>query len=597
MTAQNQYKKTSLTIHFCILLVITLSSQASDERVIGNDMPELPNIACQVFDAQTRKPIPHARVTQATLPLKIDDFTRWYHFKSDQEGKAEIPVNHPNFSIMVHAEGYIPQEHPMPISKLENNQGPYKFYLTPNFQKRLLHIKDPQGQPIAGAKVYLFPFLRKSLGYEQAPVPLETFDQKVHYSRLNDLELLGTSTSSEQGIAAFSTQGYPILSLAIAKEGYESARHTLTFLKMGDMEQVILKPTKEYRGRITDDKGRPVAKVLIQYTQSEHEGIQLKDTYSDADGKYSLHTAYEDVTVTFTKIGHQIVNYKGHPKKLKKTIMESGPVHLIQINDPQGNPIKDVAIFAIFKEEFRPTFTLSAKPHFYTNSKGISQIPGTNGQKLTVILKKLGYPWQTYQINAHGTKSVLTYRPLAPLSGHTLDIHGKPVANVLVRMIRTNPDKKASLYNDYDLNNLKTLSAADGSFHFKGVPSGTIELRTQRPNYVVAKTSIQNFEATPQEGIKLRLKPSVKLRGKVADPKGNPIRNVWVKVLMEDGHTDKTLSRSDGTFKFAGLPRGFASIICEKAPGFQGEIDANEHTTTLKLGTNTLDLILNPKPQ
>ncbi len=193
----------------------------------------------------------------------------------------------------------------------------------------------------------------------------------------------------------------------------------------------------------------------------------------------------------------------------------------------------------------------------------------------------------------------LVVRPGGRLAGRILDMEGKPVEGVTVRV------EPAALERLRDvLRQQPVRTDAKGTFAFEGLQAGdTYRISAAKKGF--SRASIGPFPIKPgtvKEDLELRLDASAALRVRLLDLEGKPVTALEVSIYPESdargprgGNTndvpdDQITAEGEGRFRISGLPVGKAAV--ELLPDGYASIERKdlklEPGKTTDLGTHTV---------
>ncbi|MBL8896881.1 MAG: sigma-70 family RNA polymerase sigma factor [Planctomycetes bacterium] len=138
------------------------------------------------------------------------------------------------------------------------------------------------------------------------------------------------------------------------------------------------------------------------------------------------------------------------------------------------------------------------------------------------------------------------------LQGKVLDDAQGPLSEVLVSLLHT-VEGRLRLASS-------TKTAPDGSFRFRGVPAGELQLHTSKSGFQNARLSLEPLApGETREGLLLQMEPSFELRGVVVDTSGAPVAHARVtcrSLQSESMRLDQKLTGADGVFAWLQVPSG-----------------------------------------
>ncbi len=166
--------------------------------------------------------------------------------------------------------------------------------------------------------------------------------------------------------------------------------------------------------------------------------------------------------------------------------------------------------------------------------------------------------------------------PGGEISGRVVDTEGRPLAAVLVRLLRGN--------NSGDDDRFGTaITGADGSFTFRALQPDTYGLvaadamRQEANGAASRKDGIAVAAGEHRSGIELRAQPAVGASIRVVDTTGAPLPGAMVVAIDAEGRPlgnfAFAVAGADGLAQLGGLPRGGLRIV-GRAPGLSPDATA-----------------------
>jgi hypothetical protein len=128
--------------------------------------------------------------------------------------------------------------------------------------------------------------------------------------------------------------------------------------------------------------------------------------------------------------------------------------------------------------------------------------------------------------------------PTTPVTGSVVDEGGRPLADVQVVMTLEGAEP------------VEERTFANGTFEFKEVPEGAVELVIKTPGYDEKKISFEDGQERKGEVVLYPSLPAGQVKGEVRDLKGNPVA-ATIKITPGD----KVIQvKADGTFELELAP-------------------------------------------
>jgi Carboxypeptidase regulatory-like domain len=145
--------------------------------------------------------------------------------------------------------------------------------------------------------------------------------------------------------------------------------------------------------------------------------------------------------------------------------------------------------------------------------------------------------------------------PRSSVAGSVVDEGGRPLADVEVSIVQTGSEA------------VTVRTFADGTFQFKDVPVGAVELRVTTPGYDAEVITLDGAEPRQRE---IALRPTIpagQVRGAVLDFEGKPVAALVTLKAGDKKIADKKIEvRPDGSFELELAP-GTYTVIFE-APNY-----------------------------
>ncbi len=286
-----------------------------------------------------------------------------------------------------------------------------------------------------------------------------------------------------------------------------------------------------------------------------------------------------------------------------------------KVVDPQGKPVPAARLlFDYFSADRTPdkTWALSSSDgtfHFSLPKQEIEEAAGLETPwKFTYIMATAeghGFAWAPLRPETAGDVTLRLVPDDVPLQGRVLDLQGKPVANVTVRVdggievpnqdtleewIKTRRVKKDG---GNHFTTLKTIASkfpvvktdADGHFLMNGIGRDRIiTLRLEGPTIAT-----QRIKAMTRKGDTIAavhgatfdvvVMPTRPIVGVVRDKDtGKPLAGVVVRShtiagVLDFGGLVRTTTDKDGRYRLVGLPKGEKHQITAEARGYQPRAD------------------------
>lgn len=131
--------------------------------------------------------------------------------------------------------------------------------------------------------------------------------------------------------------------------------------------------------------------------------------------------------------------------------------------------------------------------------------------------------------------------PMVPVQGMVVDEGGRPLPDVAITLTREGFEP------------LVERSYADGTFAFKDVAEGAVELNFSTPGYDEVQLSIDAGQERQREVVLYPALPAGQVKGEVRDLKGNPLK---AKISITPGDSEIEVGE-DGTFELELAPGSY----------------------------------------
>ncbi len=204
-----------------------------------------------------------------------------------------------------------------------------------------------------------------------------------------------------------------------------------------------------------------------------------------------------------------------------------------------------------------------------TDEKGGFEAPGILGAfEAKVTLPDGRLAWTQGEVKEGGFSKVeLVVGKAGPLHGVVVDPDGRPVAGARVQALTDRQWANLGYHAPEGREQgLVATTGPDGSFHFEeGKPE-------PEPNTLHADAGperagmVQGFDpfSIPAEGIRIVLRPTLSISGRVLDGEGRPVK---ASVNLHRADAPRTVpwpsvdTSEDGTFRFVNLPEGDYALV------------------------------------
>ena len=152
------------------------------------------------------------------------------------------------------------------------------------------------------------------------------------------------------------------------------------------------------------------------------------------------------------------------------------------------------------------------------------------------------------------------------VSGRVIDEHGTPISKAAITIQnRETPAEISQLGNE----KLGTTTGSDGRFILRGLEPKTYSLNASHPGHAslrIPNVKIRSQSTNSLPDIVLLL--AAELKGRVADSKGEPLKDVTISAVNSDTDAIESVSNENGEFSLNGFSSGTSVVISASAPGF-----------------------------
>ncbi|HEX6898567.1 MAG TPA: carboxypeptidase regulatory-like domain-containing protein [Thermoanaerobaculia bacterium] len=336
-------------------------------------------------------------------------------------------------------------------------------------------------------------------------------------------------------------------------EGFARAEVTTRTAPAGQTSEavrIVMGKGQTASGRVVDDRGQPVAGVMVALFRMTGEGSK---GVSDQEGKfeiprlnpgeYELLLAHPDSAPVHRR-GIEIP--PGQPVvDLGDVELSSGGVIEGRVVDGQGTPVAGakISVFPTSEDRFSVSFELS-QPFLSSQSPpgdietaedGAFRVPGLQrGVRHHVIVQHPGYVDATlHDIEAPTAEPLrIVLRPGRSLAGQVVGPAGEPVARAgisLVEEIQIGDSRSSSS---------RSLAATDreGRFRVEGLPPGALTLEVEAADYLRRRVDGLLLPEDRDLGdLKIVLERGFQLEVQVLNAQGEPASDTLVQAEPEPG--------------------------------------------------------------
>lgn len=403
------------------------------------------------------QPIRGAEVTLVPREL-LGDQNLWvsisrYTKATDAEGRFAFENPVPVASVLaVVAPGYAP------LFRYEQELAPERavteleeLILAPEAFVRG-RVVDGDGRPVAGAEV------------RDAVASTPSFLRDLLFRHGED-EPAVTGPDGSFVLGKFA-QGEP-LRLVVVKIGFAPGEIWTHASREGEPVEVELRTVASISGRVLDAAGRPVARAQVSPANSGSDGGHFRWVATDESGRFEIDEAPPSrVYLEADASGHA----RSEPVALDlapgehhdgvELVLREGFVLTGRLVEPSGRPVQGVHIWA------RPGSSVAT-----TDAEGRFSIPDRARGPVTLSIDREGFlPIEEEVDFAPSAPPVEILLPTAEVRGVLLTLDGAPASGRELQLLDRESDVLTS-------SSRQTITAADGSFRFRGVADGAYRLK------------------------------------------------------------------------------------------------------------------------
>lgn len=349
----------------------------------------------------------------------------------------------------------------------------------------------------------------------------------------------------------------PELDLTVKKDGYVTKRMNFSAENLDTLAlRVTLKPGGVIKGRVTDEKGNPVAGVDITIREDEN---WIRFSKTDKNGNYEIRNVDTDrkfpvwvSTKNSRSSENKLSEFNNGEKetRLDLTIEQSAnAIHTIsgRVTDDKGLPVADAAVI------FGKSTCHSNKKETKTNKNGEYVLENVSDEKNMILVQATGYAPEFLPVDQGGNLTLDAKLSKGHFAeGKIVDSQGNLIPEVLIT-VNARTQVLGRLYNNsayVDADIYRWLYAvksdSSGKFILKDLPSKGVMLDLSKQDYTTPRNTAIKVDST--ENV-LAMNGTLLLTGKAVDAStGVPVRGFVVKwnVGSDD---NRIFNLPDGTFK------------------------------------------------
>lgn len=314
--------------------------------------------------------------------------------------------------------------------------------------------------------------------------------------------------------------------------------------------------TLRLEGQVIDEADQPVARAIIAIDANPPIVVESED-----DGSFVFERLIaRDYRIEATKgdryAGPARLRMTSQPEPLTLRMRRGGTVEVKVTERPGGAPVRGAEL------ELRSTLVWKAT----TNADGVATIRGIGPAWASLVARANGFAPSAVMVGtsdnpAAPVKVDIALARGAAISGRVIDDAGKPVAEArVVAASASDPFPVIDARRD------GVVTAGDGSFTLPAISAGSWRLTAAHGDHAPASSPpIIVDGVVAKTGVQLVLSAGAIVRGVVKDPRGQPVANADVRVVVRGSvpwrARRQALSGADGTFVMTGLPRRAVDVV------------------------------------
>lgn len=342
-----------------------------------------------------------------------------------------------------------------------------------------------------------------------------------------------------------------------------------------ELPPIVLDLGGSVGGKVTGPDGQPVSGAMVSVMREGDTELNIglnPSSPTNARGEYEINGLPSGTVDLVVKAPHLM------EKKVPGVEIREGALNTIDISLEQGNSIAGVVIDQVGNP------VAGARISVRDFGMGMKELNGSSGRdgsftiegivaedsvEITVSHQEFG-TYNDPRVPVGTTDLVVQLKGLAVLRGQVVAADGAPVSSFSVQPEATNPGTAVGKKLDP-----KTYTTVDGSFEYKGVPSGVYAIRVRAPDY--ALTSINDVQVT--EGVELDL-------GRIVLEMGGLIFGTVVDSTTQRPVAGARVRIVQGASRF--VRRGAGSLGGAPSPTQSTDANGRFRFENLKGGTLTL---------
>jgi len=442
-----------------------------------------------------------------------------------------------------------------------DSEEPRLEVLCPDGPSLAIHVTAPDGTPVLGAKVRLYP---QSL---RGPRDLKALDPAAF--RVGQAAV--TEFTDESGDATFKHGVVPDTIVLVEADGYSYSYGTVTReeTEVGRSD-FRLGSTASIQARVVDGlTSKPIggatvfASLAVTPEALESESRMLmfraltaRRAATDLAGRCELPLLDDQTSWSVWVYADGYPPRRTYPVHVAAfdqiiRVFDGASMHG-RVIDEEGNGVPG----AMVKGAVRGIFPTQDVCLERTRDDGTFSLEAVPTAPLYFFINKMGYAMESCELDAPRRDEPLEFvlRKQAPFSGIVVDDSGRPIAGARIDFIATERANSPGFFETYD----------DGTFDMPWIDSNhtyILELRAAGHT----ERRIAGFR--PQAGLRLVMDRCGTLRGQIVTDTGEPIRSFqvgWVSARLPVGDEDRkrekmqwqTIAAADGSFELPGVDAG-----------------------------------------
>ncbi len=359
--------------------------------------------------------------------------------------------------------------------------------------------------------------------------------------------------------------------------------------------KIVLLRGGSLEGRVSDDRGQPLAGVVVEL--SSPRATRTEQATTASDGSFAFAAVPADVTLSLSRpedparvvLRKSLRLAEGAHEKLELTLPAArDPVRVIVL-DEDGRPIELVEVAATSLEPTRPMRLTR-----FSDAEGAVTFPDALGENVRVVAEAPGYARAAQTFAAAPRELKLTLRRGVIIEGRITAVRGRRTVAGATVTVQQNGVRKVA------------TSDADGVFRVRDVAPGELRVRVQHTDFADEEATL-HVDSTgradrPFPLPDLELSEAGEVEGDVVDERGDRVAGARVMAGEGLGYSPAgrmprgvVTSDSDGHFVLPGVHPGTATITA--ISGSLGRGSARSVEVSSGRTTSRLRIQLLPHPE